>query len=155
MFDAKKVAVYIMNLLSSMWMTVGRGGSLKLGIASNARNNTGDMEPWRCKRTDGKKWRCSRNAVPDHKYCERHAHKSRPRSRKQVETPSSHHNETRATKNVTSRFAASAYPQFYGQPLSQFSAVSTTTLPPASSSYDHHHHRCVFYLTLLSKTLKD
>ncbi|KAJ4899599.1 Growth-regulating factor 8 [Raphanus sativus] len=125
------------------YQDVARGGSLKLGIiASNASNNNrADMEPWRCKRTDGKKWRCSRNAVPDHKYCERHAHKSRPRSRKQVETPSSHHNETRPTKNVTSRFAASAYPQFYGQPLSQFSAVSTTTtLPPASSSYDHHHH---------------
>ncbi|KAG2242006.1 hypothetical protein Bca52824_096150 [Brassica carinata] len=119
-------------------VTVARGGSLKLGIASNASNNshTADMEPWRCKRTDGKKWRCSRNVVPDQKYCERHAHKSRPRSRKHVETPSSHHNETRTTKNVASQFAT-AYPQFYGQPLSQFSAVST--LPPASSSYDHHH----------------
>ncbi|KAH0935479.1 hypothetical protein HID58_012596, partial [Brassica napus] len=118
-------------------VTVARGGSLKLGIASNASNNTADMEPWRCKRTDGKKWRCSRNVVPDQKYCERHAHKSRPRSRKHVETPShSHHNDARTTKNVASQFAT-AYPQFYGPPLSQFSAVST--LPPASSSYDHHH----------------
>ncbi|CAN6914417.1 unnamed protein product [Brassica oleracea] len=117
-------------------VTVARGGSLKLGIASNASNNTADMEPWRCKRTDGKKWRCSRNAVPDQKYCERHAHKSRPRSRKHVETsPHSHHSETRTTKNVASQFAT-PYPQFYGPPLSQFSAVST--LPPASSSYDHH-----------------
>ncbi|KAF2534060.1 hypothetical protein F2Q70_00033011 [Brassica cretica] len=118
-------------------VTVARGGSLKLGIASNASNSTADMEPWRCKRTDGKKWRCSRNAVPDQKYCERHAHKSRPRSRKHVETsPHSHHNDARTTsKNVASQFAT-PYPQFYGPPLSQFSAVST--LPPASSSYDHH-----------------
>ncbi|KAF3488180.1 hypothetical protein F2Q69_00057305 [Brassica cretica] len=116
---------------------VARGGSLKLGIASNSSNSTADMEPWRCKRTDGKKWRCSRNVVPDQKYCERHAHKSRPRSRKHVETsPHSHHSETRTTsKNVASQFAT-PYPQFYGPPLSQFSAVST--LPPASSSYDHH-----------------
>ncbi|CAN4127121.1 unnamed protein product [Withania somnifera] len=52
-----------------------------------------DPEPWRCKRTDGKKWRCSRDVAPDQKYCERHAHKSRPRSRKPVEihTNNNHH----------------------------------------------------------------
>ncbi|KAJ0263381.1 Growth-regulating factor 8 [Hirschfeldia incana] len=118
---------------------VARGSSLKLGIASNASNNTTDMEPWRCKRTDGKKWRCSRNAVPDQKYCERHAHKSRPRSRKHVEPPS-HHSDSRTTsKNVTTSQFATAYPQFYGQPLNQFPAVSTTLPPASSSSYDHHH----------------
>ncbi|KAL6568945.1 hypothetical protein OROHE_003686 [Orobanche hederae] len=47
-----------------------------------------DPEPWRCKRTDGKKWRCSRDVAPDQKYCERHAHKSKPRSRKHVEVSS-------------------------------------------------------------------
>ncbi|KAL8216595.1 hypothetical protein R6Q57_023432 [Mikania cordata] len=52
-------------------------------------NSTGsDSEPWRCRRTDGKKWRCSRDVMPDQKYCERHAHKNRPRSRKPVETQS-------------------------------------------------------------------
>ncbi|KAL4348272.1 hypothetical protein GQ457_17G023170 [Hibiscus cannabinus] len=41
-----------------------------------------------CKRTDGKKWRCSRYVSLDHhKYCERHLHRSRPRSRKPVELP--------------------------------------------------------------------
>ncbi|KAH9605243.1 hypothetical protein KSS87_011043 [Heliosperma pusillum] len=56
---------------------VGRGGG-----------SVGNPEPWRCKRTDGKKWRCSRDVVPDQKYCERHSHKSRPsaRSRKPVES---------------------------------------------------------------------
>lgn len=44
-----------------------------------------DPEPGRCRRTDGKKWRCSKNAIPDQKYCERHMHRGRQRSRKPVE----------------------------------------------------------------------
>lgn len=124
-----------------MWVTVtvamAKGGSMQLGNASNASNNAADMEPWRCKRTDGKKWRCSRNVIPDQKYCERHTHKSRPRSRKHVE--SSHSNHIRTAKNDATQFPKT-YPQFYGQPESQFPVLST--LPCASSSYDH--QRCVF-----------
>ncbi|CAH2078102.1 unnamed protein product [Thlaspi arvense] len=122
-----------LDLLLSLTVAVAKGGSLKLGIASNASNNSGDMEPWRCKRTDGKKWRCSRNVIPDQKYCERHTHKSRPRSRKHVES-SSHHSDTRPSKNDTNLFARS-YPQFYGQPVSQFSLPSA--LPSPTSPYDH------------------
>nr|GMD52673.1 growth-regulating factor 1-like [Ipomoea batatas] len=44
-----------------------------------------DPEPGRCRRTDGKKWRCSKEAYPDSKYCERHMHRGRNRSRKPVE----------------------------------------------------------------------
>ncbi|XP_073131174.1 growth-regulating factor 7-like isoform X2 [Henckelia pumila] len=44
-----------------------------------------DPEPGRCKRTDGKKWRCSKDVAPLQKYCERHLHKGRLRSRKPVE----------------------------------------------------------------------
>ncbi|KAL8236475.1 hypothetical protein R6Q59_017556 [Mikania micrantha] len=44
-----------------------------------------DPEPGRCKRTDGKKWRCSKEAYLDSKYCERHMHRGRNRSRKPVE----------------------------------------------------------------------
>lgn len=44
-----------------------------------------DPEPGRCRRTDGKKWRCGKNVVPDQKYCERHMHRGRQRSRKPVE----------------------------------------------------------------------
>ncbi|XP_047148005.1 growth-regulating factor 9-like [Vigna umbellata] len=43
-------------------------------------------EPHRCRRTDGKKWRCSKSVVPGQKYCERHMHRGRNRSRKPVET---------------------------------------------------------------------
>ncbi|XP_010439079.1 PREDICTED: growth-regulating factor 8-like [Camelina sativa] len=114
-----------------------KGGSLQLGIASIASNNTADQEPWRCKRTDGKKWRCSRNVIPDQKYCKRHTHKSRPRSRKHVESShqSSNHSDTRSSaKNDTSQFTR-AYPQFYGQPVNQVPVLST--LQSASSLYDH------------------
>ncbi|KAJ4728527.1 Growth-regulating factor like [Melia azedarach] len=45
-----------------------------------------DPEPGRCRRTDGKKWRCSKDAHPGSKYCERHMNRSRYRSRKPVES---------------------------------------------------------------------
>ncbi|QCE02901.1 Growth-regulating factor [Vigna unguiculata] len=48
--------------------------------------NVVDPEPHRCRRTDGKKWRCSKSVVPGQKYCERHMHRGRNRSRKPVET---------------------------------------------------------------------
>ncbi|KAK2998714.1 hypothetical protein RJ639_023623 [Escallonia herrerae] len=44
-----------------------------------------DPEPGRCRRTDGKKWRCSREVMAGHKYCERHMHRGRHCSRKPVE----------------------------------------------------------------------
>ncbi|XP_062090543.1 growth-regulating factor 9 isoform X2 [Humulus lupulus] len=47
--------------------------------------NMVDPEPGRCRRTDGKKWRCSKNVVHDQKYCEQHMHRGRQRSRKLVE----------------------------------------------------------------------
>ncbi|XVF51075.1 hypothetical protein PTKIN_Ptkin04bG0155200 [Pterospermum kingtungense] len=56
------------------------GGALNLRFSSRR-----DVEPGRCRRTDGKKWRCSRDVAPDQKYCERHLNRGRPRSRKPVE----------------------------------------------------------------------
>lgn len=44
-----------------------------------------DPEPGRCRRTDGKKWRCSKEVFPNKKYCERHMQRGRQRSRKLVE----------------------------------------------------------------------
>ncbi|CAI5467740.1 unnamed protein product [Closterium sp. Yama58-4] len=41
-----------------------------------------DPEPFRCRRTDGKKWRCAREVVAEQKYCERHLHRGRNRARK-------------------------------------------------------------------------
>ncbi|GFS44510.1 growth-regulating factor 8 [Actinidia rufa] len=61
-----------------------------------------DLEPWRCRRTDGKKWRCSRDVTPNQKYCERHAHKTRSRSRKPVELASHNTNTSTSTKTNNS-----------------------------------------------------
>ncbi|KAF3780102.1 Growth-regulating factor 6 [Nymphaea thermarum] len=56
-------------------------GSAHLPFSGN-----GDPEPGRCRRTDGKKWRCAREAVTDQRYCERHLSRGRHRSsRKTVE----------------------------------------------------------------------
>ncbi|CAN7137751.1 unnamed protein product [Brassica rapa subsp. narinosa] len=62
-----------------------------------------DPEPGRCRRTDGKKWRCSRDVFAGHKYCERHMHRGRNRSRKPVETPT-----VNATTTTTMASAAAA-----------------------------------------------
>ncbi|GMJ08709.1 growth-regulating factor 1 [Hibiscus trionum] len=60
-------------------------GSFHLGYSGSA-----DPEPGRCRRTDGKKWRCSRDAVAEQKYCERHINRGRHRSRKPVEGQTGH-----------------------------------------------------------------
>ncbi|CAH9123405.1 unnamed protein product [Cuscuta epithymum] len=57
------------------------GGNVHYGVEGKNR----DLEPGRCKRTDGKKWRCAKEVAPNQKYCERHLHRGRPRSRKPVE----------------------------------------------------------------------
>lgn len=59
-----------------------------------------DPEPGRCRRTDGKKWRCSRDVVTGHKYCERHMHRGRNRSRKPVEIPTPTTTTTTTTINT-------------------------------------------------------
>ncbi|PSR91536.1 Growth-regulating factor like [Actinidia chinensis var. chinensis] len=45
----------------------------------NEYKNSMEPEPGRCRRTDGKKWRCSKDVVPNYKYCERHIHRGRRR----------------------------------------------------------------------------
>ncbi|KAJ4967352.1 hypothetical protein NE237_019201 [Protea cynaroides] len=70
-------------------------GSFHLGFSGNT-----DPEPGRCRRTDGKKWRCSRDAVADQKYCERHMNRGRHRSRKPVEGQSGHAVSGSATSKV-------------------------------------------------------
>ncbi|CAL5056069.1 unnamed protein product [Urochloa decumbens] len=76
-----------------------------------------DPEPGRCRRTDGKKWRCSKEAYPDSKYCEKHMHRGKNRSRKPVEM-------SLATPAPSSGNASSAT-----------SAATTTTTSPAPPSY--------------------
>ncbi|URE34076.1 Growth-regulating factor [Musa troglodytarum] len=78
-------------------------GPFHLGYSGNA-----DPEPGRCRRTDGKKWRCSRDAVADQKYCERHINRGRHRSRKHVEGQTGH--AAKAVSVITSSQSASAVP---------------------------------------------
>ncbi|KAK8465298.1 hypothetical protein PHAVU_009G047000 [Phaseolus vulgaris] len=85
--------------LTSSSRSVCMDGGFNLRLASST-----DPEPGRCRRTDGKKWRCSRDVAPNHKYCERHMHRGRPRSRKPVEvntkttTPTSINNNSHQIK---------------------------------------------------------
>ncbi|KAL1224345.1 Growth-regulating factor 3 [Cardamine amara subsp. amara] len=73
-----------------------------------------DPEPGRCRRTDGKKWRCSRDVFAGHKYCERHMHRGRNRSRKPVETPST------VNATATSMATAAAAPATTATTTSSF-----------------------------------
>ncbi|KAK1327011.1 Growth-regulating factor 12 [Acorus calamus] len=86
--------------------------------------NSTEAEPGRCRRTDGKKWRCSKDVVPDQKYCERHMHRGRLRSRKPVEPPSSSPFTTTTTTNRNSNLSISIPT---GLQLMTSSSASTTT----------------------------
>lgn len=48
-----------------------------VGCSSSCLNYGNDVETelQRCKRTDGKKWCCGTDVVPNQKYCERHLHR--------------------------------------------------------------------------------
>ncbi|XP_059662131.1 growth-regulating factor 8 [Cornus florida] len=108
-----------------------------------------DPEPWRCRRTDGKKWRCSRDVAPDQKYCERHAHKSRPRSRKLVE--SQPHNTTTSSTTTTTNLKARPLINLQAnatpttQPFQKPTFNHFPTLLPAASTYDQ--PRCPEWFT--------
>ncbi|XP_039004802.1 growth-regulating factor 1-like isoform X1 [Hibiscus syriacus] len=77
-----------------------------------------DPEPGRCRRTDGKKWRCSKEAYPDSKYCERHMHRGKNRSRKPVEVSNTTMaNPSTATRNISSSITK-AHPSIPSMSLS-------------------------------------
>ncbi|KAK9713336.1 hypothetical protein RND81_06G020500 [Saponaria officinalis] len=91
----------------------GRKAATELKYHGAGRGGGGDPEPWRCRRTDGKKWRCSRDVIaPDQKYCERHSQKGRQstRSRKPVESSSLLASSTTATATTTTTTAIGCNP---------------------------------------------
>lgn len=137
-------------------------GSMELRLLSN--NNSSDPEPWRCRRTDGKKWRCSRDVAPDQKYCERHSHKSRPRSRKPVELPAHRGHNSNIHQSVNNSTLNKSYPKYMASSIASSEQqpppppprglewfMKGETMPVASNSnqewlqntskYGHHHHR--------------
>ncbi|KAK8544293.1 hypothetical protein V6N13_034655 [Hibiscus sabdariffa] len=80
------------NLLTPLKKSLYPYGYLPLGWGSFHLRYTSktDHEPGRCRRTDGKKWRCSWDVVADQKYCERHINRGRRRSRKPVKGQTDH-----------------------------------------------------------------
>ncbi|KAH6756273.1 hypothetical protein C2S53_003693 [Perilla frutescens var. hirtella] len=100
-------------------------------------SRNGDLEPGRCKRTDGKKWRCSRDVAPLQKYCERHLHRGRPRSRKPVEVKNNGENlkKTRIEQSHVPNSTVSAQHVAAGndKPLLLFNAKNDLSISAASS----------------------
>ncbi|KAK2652266.1 hypothetical protein Ddye_012122 [Dipteronia dyeriana] len=110
-------------------------GCFQVGFGRKA-----DPEPGRCRRTDGKKWRCSKEAYPDSKYCERHMHRGRNRSRKPVEIiPSSSSSNCSSSSSSSSSSSASttatliSSSTLLNRNLSMINSTSTTTVPLMSS----------------------
>ncbi|XP_051151532.1 growth-regulating factor 4-like isoform X2 [Andrographis paniculata] len=100
-----------------------------------------DPEPGRCRRTDGKKWRCSKDAHPDSKYCERHMHRGRNRSRKPVESQSNTQSLSSATSHVSSGCSSVNIGNLQGsgsasgyQNMPLYSVVSSDGSPYASNA---------------------
>ncbi|KAL9245298.1 hypothetical protein vseg_018964 [Gypsophila vaccaria] len=77
------------TFLLPLWRT---SSPLRIGSCSRGTflRDMMDPEPGRCRRTDGKKWRCYQSVVPNEKYCEKHMHRGRKRSRKLVEDVIAH-----------------------------------------------------------------
>ncbi|CAA0814223.1 Growth-regulating factor 5 [Striga hermonthica] len=88
-----------------------------------------DPEPGRCRRTDGKKWRCSKEAHPESKYCQRHMHRGRNRSRKPVETYNDNNNHSNNNNNHS---PATTNPAGTN--------ILNTNMPSHSFLYPHHDH---------------
>nr|GMC79569.1 growth-regulating factor 3-like [Ipomoea batatas] len=94
-----------------------------------------DPEPGRCRRTDGKKWRCSRDVVAGQKYCERHMHRGRNRSRKPVEIPTP--TPPTAAGGLKTNPTADAQPMAGGRDAPPHFTLSANA--PPSSSIDLFH----------------
>ncbi|XP_011012401.1 PREDICTED: growth-regulating factor 4-like [Populus euphratica] len=98
-----------------------------------------DPEPGRCRRTDGKKWRCSKDAYPDSKYCERHMHRGRNRSRKPVESQTMTQSLSTVT-SLTVTGSSSGTGSFQSLPLHTYGNPQGTGSGPNQS---HYHMNCI------------
>lgn len=142
--DMERQSMMLKHMLTSV--PVPAGPELILPITRSLptvlppqSNRGSDPEPWRCRRTDGKKWRCSRDVAPHQKYCERHSHKNRPRSRKPVELQADYTKATNATtkkSNVTTTNSQSLSSCQNPQFLNQTPIPSSVFPTAAASAYD-------------------
>ncbi|KAB5529707.1 hypothetical protein DKX38_019788 [Salix brachista] len=100
-----------------------------------------DPEPGRCRRTDGKKWRCSKDAYPDSKYCERHMHRGRNRSRKPVESQTMTQSSSTVTP-LTVTGKSSGTGSFQNLPLHSYSNPQGTG---SGTNQSHYHMNSIPY----------
>ncbi|KAK9755993.1 hypothetical protein RND81_01G065400 [Saponaria officinalis] len=99
-----------------------------------------DPEPGRCKRTDGKKWRCSKEAHQDSKYCEKHMHRSKSKAKKQFNALNNNNiiniSPTKTAITTTSSAAVKSYSPY---PAISYCPVSQCSYPnkfqPKSSTF--------------------
>ncbi|XP_041018110.1 growth-regulating factor 5-like isoform X4 [Juglans microcarpa x Juglans regia] len=121
-------------------------GCFEMGIGRKV-----DPEPGRCRRTDGKKWRCSKEAYPDSKYCERHMHRGRNRSRKPVEVTSTATTTTNLSPPIAS---TNRNLTINTSPIPTTSSFCVSPLPSSVSSEIHPHphpyHESTLYPLLYS-----
>ncbi|KAL0739767.1 hypothetical protein Bca4012_081280 [Brassica carinata] len=100
-------------------------------------NDKVDPEPTRCRRTDGKKWRCSNKVLLFQKYCERHMHRGRKRSRKLVESSSSSYDVASTKRDNTDGLDSSNESQNTGtMPVSSNAQVVTIASLPTARDCD-------------------
>ncbi|KAJ6415294.1 hypothetical protein OIU84_004143 [Salix udensis] len=98
------------QLVLPIWRSVATSlGGLSSSPLYLEYKNGVDPEIGRCRRTDGKKWRCSREALPDQKYCDRHIHRGRQRSRKLEESASPGNSSTNLSISLPGISSASAW----------------------------------------------
>ncbi|KAK9156686.1 hypothetical protein Scep_003260 [Stephania cephalantha] len=74
------------------------------------RSGVVDTEPGRCRRCDGKKWRCARNAAEGRGYCERHTTWGSKRPRKPVPVANNMRNSNSNSNGSSSGRAAAIVP---------------------------------------------
>ncbi|KAG6496516.1 hypothetical protein ZIOFF_044383 [Zingiber officinale] len=112
---------------------------------------TMDPEPGRCRRTDGKKWRCSREVVVGQKYCERHVHRGRNRSRKHVEAPTPYYSKSSSKSGLCSPSPLLAQENHFDLPRS-LATLNTQSLDQRTTVEKNLQSNCLnFYL----KNLQD
>ncbi|XWS65022.1 hypothetical protein CRYUN_Cryun05aG0055000 [Craigia yunnanensis] len=100
-----------------------------------------DPEPGRCRRTDGKKWRCSKDAYPDSKYCERHMNRGRNRSRKPVESQPMRQSSSTVT-SLTVSGSSGGTGSFQKLPLH---AIGSTQVTASETNQSHYHLESIPY----------
>ncbi|XP_027337693.1 growth-regulating factor 5 [Abrus precatorius] len=103
-----------------------------------------DPEPGRCRRTDGKKWRCSKEAYPDSKYCERHMHRGRNRSRKPVEVSSTTTTATNPSSQSYNRNLSLTNPNITSPSSFPFSPLPSS-IPCESQPFSQSYQNPFFY----------